>query len=749
MQKLKSSTQPEECAPVIFAPFPAGATDRIMEAIERLKKVPTGIRFTDASGETMIDHKVEQAIKADPTGISAALMTVARAGEASEDITFTATEVLAMKPEDLELLRNLKAIRDLTAEPEINAPITAFQDAIRAAARQYGLLSKKVEETIADRAKLAYIRTSALYCIENFEVHQFNQGEKSDQPFNYNRFVHEFNNINSAIRISATQPVNGVTMALIRDPEIPEFSYFVFILRAGDNITVLTDRPEFDNPHQKYLRRNPGRDLESRLNSNFFPYGVLDIKVDEKGKAYIPKDVSAGRLVIYQTEAIQLCRLDQIEPDETVWTLLMFDLIAQRYYRENRHTEQLSYTAEMLRTPLALHSGTQLSLRNYKTLDVPDLTLAEIDTGATRESFDCKPTEFNRWMEERYGPQVNPEIFKILTEPKLEKLLLGHTSTGKALTPFTGYEPPTFRGDKKEAVYPVSHLPAENFGTRKQILKDYKWIGRSNLAKALQALADEEYKREKDNVLAWYRAQVRTNAPALRRAILAGSLKAPGIKYESGFNIRPHKLREQEILTIVPEGKGRWEKLGYASTDCVHHGGWSQMDESYYCIEEPNALCSCYAMFQPTSPQGIALLTGREVSELPIWLQHWYGDEPYSGNMILSDVDPMEWQLQNPWMGHRGRRGGFPTTVIIAFCRKTLKRWEAGKGISLPFPKEAEIEGWVKGLRAGDYIRSKRSLKRWKILDVRENETIYVRDPITWRRKFLSREDISRRFQQA
>lgn len=703
-----------EGAPVMFAPLTEEAAAKIMDAVERLKKLPSGFRWKDHEGNVMIDSQVEKALKADPTGIAAALMVMARAKDAGEDIGFTANEVLAMTPKDLEMLRNLKTLRELCQAPDLDGPITAFQNAIKSAAIQYGLLSADVEALIDDRTKLAHVRTSALWCIDNFAVHQFNQGAKSHGKFHYNVAVHEFNNVNSAIRITATQPLEGVTMALIRDPEIGEYSYFIFILRSGENITVLTDKPAFDNPEQKFMRRKPGRDLEQRLESNFFPYGVLDIKVDNRGDIYIPKD-TGGKLVVYQTEAIKLCDLSTIGPAEIVWALLMFDLITQRYHRENRHTKQLSYTAEMLRVPMALHAGTQLSLRGYKQLDVDAITLDQVTTDAMAKRWGCKPTRFNQWMEERYGPMVNPEIFNVLEKPDHKMLTLGNSESAGALTPYSGKDRRFMSSDEQPVNYAISHLPAESFGTKTEILKDYKWTARKNLAVAIQALADEEFEREKLNVVSWYRKAVRANMPALRRAIWQLELNVPSLvdRFEKGFEIRPVKTRTKNILSIFPaKDWSKTNRIGHREIYCVHSGGWSGVKKGWYCLEEQDTIASTLAVFRPTTPEGIAVLAGCEVNDLPVGLRNWYEHETYHGNQILNDVDPLECELHNPWM-HDNWREGISPTVIVAFSKKALKRWVDGDGMNAPLPPEPHKPAWVRKLKRGDYVQTKHSAARF------------------------------------
>lgn len=59
---------------------------------------------------------------------------------------------------------------------------------------------------------------------------------------------------------------------------------------------------------------------------------------------------------------------------------------------------------------------------------------------------------------------------------------------------------------------------------------------------------------------------------------------------------------------------------------------------------------SYWALFHPGNAEELALLAGCAVADLPDVLQHWNLLRSYTGNSILSRVDPMIWRAKNPWI---------------------------------------------------------------------------------------------------
>lgn len=146
------------------------------------------------------------------------------------------------------------------------------------------------------------------------------------------------------------------------------------------------------------------------------------------------------------------------------------------------------------------------------------------------------------------------------------------------------------------------------------------------------------------------------------------------------------------------------------------------------------------------TPAGIAALAGVEVSELPVWLQHWYRSAPYYGNNILSDVDPMECELTNPWMNERHRTGFYPE-ISIAFCKTTLSEWRRrGFAYSAPFQEEPKVAEWVRKLQPRANVKFKATGRRFRVTDAKR-DPLHLRDLITWKARWVSYADLTQKYE--
>jgi hypothetical protein len=93
-----------------------------------------------------------------------------------------------------------------------------------------------------------------------------------------------------------------------------------------------------------------------------------------------------------------------------------------------------------------------------------------------------------------------------------------------------------------------------------------------------------------------------------------------------------------------------------------------------------------HGLVAPTCPEGIADIAGVTVADLPIPLQHWYTDEPYTGNSILDRLDPQDWVLKNPWKDLTLR-------VTLTLCRTCFHKRRKALGLPPLVLKPTSNEG--------------------------------------------------------
>lgn len=111
------------------------------------------------------------------------------------------------------LQRLVRAVDD----PVAMAAIEDFQQSLLEGARRAGL-DDILDETIADISELAYVRRDALISRDILSVHTFRRGERAEGTLKYNEAVLKFWNVQSAVQAAMSQPENGISLCLVRDP---------------------------------------------------------------------------------------------------------------------------------------------------------------------------------------------------------------------------------------------------------------------------------------------------------------------------------------------------------------------------------------------------------------------------------------------------------------------------------------------------------------------------------------------------
>jgi len=607
----------------------------------------------------------------DPTGLTTFMMLRGLADEIFQETKFTAQQLITAADQVETSLRPLRALRDLVEAPQVVALIEEFVECLRQASLDHGMEKnhrEKLEELFASRYALGFLRRDALLSMQKLEHHQFVQGAPDTVPLKKNEIVYEFLNANSAVEAALAQRISGISLALVRDPEVDLASYFVFLVRNGETITLLTDREEGPHPAYNRMSRRPDRNLERRAAQNWFPYQLMDLEckhVDDR------LHVHRTALVRYNTTAVPLKKISELEPEQFVWIVLMFDLIREQYGRRCKLLPELSYTGEMVAEPHAL-VGADAALvlsGHYQPLELPVLTPDEVLAAREDTQWDSPSTKFNAWMEERYGTQVPATFLSVVGDSQKQQL---QEQSGTLLPPIL---PDWDHGETLPRQVEITALSPVTFGTREKLQTDRLWVGRVNKMKYVQALAEAEYEAEREQIYAWYRTACQRNADLFLDGLARGDLPAPcytthdpDMSFHEGYS----RTTTQNCLT-------QWLSLKKWRRDT--YGFLSEKNGSVLLAQRrPNQTILCHdrgiqpsiiGQAQPTCPEALALFAGTTISELPWPLQHWYSSDPYYGNDILNRVEPSDWVLKNPWMSWNDRHHSM--TVTMALSRSALR----------------------------------------------------------------------------
>jgi hypothetical protein len=570
--------------------------------------------------------------------------------------------------EKLDLIRKLQSI---LSRPDVTKPMDAFKRAMSSGLTHYGVGEREdIKSIVDDPVALAVFRRDALKSMKNLRVDQFFSGESEDEDVKpiYFRDVFQWWNVNSMLAAAVNMP-SGVSLNLIRDPN-KFHSYFCFVIRNGGNLYVLTDAPDWAHPMQSQMSRRPDRHLDNRVARNWFPYSLLDIAYNENGDLYF-KEADTTEMAVYQPDVIKLKEIAAVEPGETIWTLMMFDLIVERFWKKKEQLAQLSYTGEMIRVEDKLldkaHSA-NMPVRDYKPISVQSLTVNDVLSENITESDGTGKSGFgvNAWMEERYKHLVSEESLNAMTNPgRVLKLRDGNIVKA---------EPerfPSSWGRNDEIA--IHHLDLTMFGSKERILQDRKFIARHNFAKQVNHAAEMEYEATLKDIKRWFQDRIENRAEFLINLCGLGPLWTAQEMPDETFNSKlssclvwknaDSRSRSANADKLYPELPSVLRSLNSMKHKTA---GDALIDWYAFTLQPPSnrtnpkclitgATASYAVSFDPMVSHDLAFLAGVEHDQLPDVLKSWNQYRYYVGNSILDRIDPMEWAAHNPWQKEKFR----------------------------------------------------------------------------------------------
>lgn len=670
-------------------------------------------------------HKeIGESLDLDPTELTGRMLLSYIVQTYFQDRQFTVDELLNAPDRVAEYLRRSRELASFLRGPGVAGAADAFAERLTLALERYGAVGSEVRQIMGhagshgDRGFLAVLRRDAMRTLAHLQVNQFLDGEPEQPGFapSYGRFIYRWDNINSMLRAMVGAP-SGVTVNMIQSAKNPYGVYFVFAIRNGGRLFVFTDKEATPHPMAEGMWRRPDKILSSRAHRNWFPYELAGLKFNNEGKAYI--DTACGRSIVgYQTVAQPVHAISDLPAPQVIWLTMMLDLIVDKFWRQEYRAAQLSYTGEMTRVATPLLEAAQaarlpLSVREDAVLSVAPVTLADVHSDAVREEDVGTLTDGRHdWLEARYKDQVLPESIDLI-DASGETLFVRYDPS--ASNPPSNSKPVSASGsttvaaarpigdativseaqatsgvsvfDRDEALAALAKLDSldpTSFGTREEIERDRRFIARSNYAVQIDRLAQQEFSRRKDEVKAWVLGRVLQNNEFLASAVTAASRGDVRVKtacrQESGGDCAfgchygNDGTRTFIVRRDLDEGadKARGEiglrkNLHYM----VYGEGNFVLGQAPYKAGAPachftDAPSQWVVQIIPETAEQLAFMCGVQVPDLPDVLQHWTMLQGRSDNHILRRVDPMAWQLSDPW-----RALHFVTSVFVG--KKAMK----------------------------------------------------------------------------
>lgn len=610
--------------------------------------------------------------KLDPTGLTTAMLLRAFIEEWALDATYSANDLINSPTAVMEEVGRMREVIKILERDEIKIPTEEFLENLKVAVKHYNIDDPDTDKLLEDQFEIAYIRRDAMLAINKLSSYQFLRGKSSKDSISYSNNIYQFWNVNSLIKSITQLPISAVVLALIRDEEAYH-SYFAFALRNGGNVSVLTDKTEWAHPEQKNMIRRLDKEFSRRAFMYHFPYSLLDIYIGEDERVHIPKQKC---LVKYNSKHIVLGKMNQVPASSMIWLTMMLTLINDRYWVQNDNAKLLSYTGEMAAYPKVLQAASKnLPVLRYTTLALPKIGVEDLETSKLEKTqkWERKPTKFNEWMLERYGDKVPAEALNLIGNKDM--LLLPSGKVKKGGKKFVKSFFDSYKEDSLDYAKEFKGLDPTEFGTRKKLIKDAQWCARHNQATIVSALAEEEYKRDKEKVKKWFREKVQKNKESLMLEMATGKFIATTQVEKGSFDFT--KEEERNILRL------QWFPSGYPWIYSSYTDLIGELTRDSYRCALTGLRASVFCMLRPKVPAAIAKIAGCREEDLPFGLRKYYVNEPYKGNCILSRLDPMDWVGQNPWKK-------LNIVVLACFTKRAFNSLR--KKIGLPIYKKEDWE---------------------------------------------------------
>lgn len=579
------------------------------------------------------NREIKESLTLDPEGLTFLGLMYKFSQDFFKSRHFSLDQLMQHPEETATMVNKAKELKAVLNDPEVVGAYQDFRSHIEMVMRKIGVDRDEVYEKLKDSQWLAEMRRDALKSEKLLHVYQFLWGEQESQNAMLSDNIHIFDNINSLIRVLTSQ-ASGVSLNIVRDTLSTE-TFFVIAVKNGGNLTILTDRPEQTHPMQKYMTRRHDRDYGERISKHHFPYGLAEQVIK------LPWKPSSKGLVPINTHMNIVGQIHNLPADEIVWLVILLALVDKKFFKENYHTEALSYTSDMI---VDQEPGLEMSrvpmVIGYHPLSIPQNTLDSIADDA--QYCDSDKDRPNRWMEERYKDKVSPSLLNGLARGDEKLFLPTESNAGVIALSTKKYEEMGYfeKRDFDKTHADLWKMDGSFFGTAEQLERDYRWMARYNEAAAINILARQEYEERLSEVKKWATEHIQKNLGILiekfSREILSENIRT---------QVWP--INESDLNVPLPMAG-----LFFLQGKC-----WSIAASKCYFTGKA---ASYKVFFTPRNVDGLKELTGTD--DIPDVLEFWDPKDDFGwGNPILERLDPMNWVPKNPW-----KEMSFITEVYIS-----------------------------------------------------------------------------------
>lgn len=574
-------------------------------------------RLSDFDIKQMND-KIKEALKYDATGVFADAYLSEYFDKFIADKSFSVKEMLE-NPETENFLADAKLLQIALAESDSANMIRS--DAEKAMSF-YGMSAEEL--SLAD---IIEVRTSAERCMNGkLRVLQFSSGAPSESGFKMSKDIYMYCDIDAMLYCAADNVLDGVSLGYIRDEESLTDSYFAFIIKNGRNLYLLTDKPKYGHPLMSSFSRCPGRNMSRRIEDNMFPYdSIAKINTSDlwgSGRYGTKETDNKNALEIMENPRIKIGTFENMEKYEAFWAVLMISMIKDKFYKEVPQYE-LSYTGSMIQTNKIEASEYALAIRNA----LPAMELHDIASIDDTADCGCEDDTVLNYIVDRYKDRVDKDLLNVIADTDEYALI------DKKYTYNSGFM-------NSDVFHPVKAFDlSAACGTKEEIEADQKWMARYNYATQIQKLAEDDYEQHRQSVNLTIGNKIIPRVREICKSFVKGEL--------SGC------ARKKTFSSWYDGSTGADYKFGYNN-----YSNKSDMKCAFSGKTPSVAL-----VIEPKSIDELAFICDCKKEELPEQIQHWGEKVRYCGNQLLNRVDPMSFQISDPF-----RKMTF--TIVILLSKK-------------------------------------------------------------------------------
>ncbi|MEC0342003.1 hypothetical protein [Bacillus sonorensis] len=198
---------------------------------------------------------LEKSLKYDSTYMTTLMLMTTYLEEFMETRTLSLKEITDNYSTFTDWLFKVSELINILNSEYVMSAKQEFKNLLKEALSHYGIEESVYDSMVANESYLSELRYSSFNAIQDLEVVQFAQGSPiANKPRIY-KDVFIFKDINTLLRWMMSVD-SGIVVAMIQDTKDLSNSYFVFAVRNGGTLSILTDREKLSHPLQMETSRS-------------------------------------------------------------------------------------------------------------------------------------------------------------------------------------------------------------------------------------------------------------------------------------------------------------------------------------------------------------------------------------------------------------------------------------------------------------------------------------------------------------